>query len=149
MKCIDCRRSIAAGIEAQRMVCEYLQADGTVKIFGLQMSDGPLSQATGRLLTGHHNRCYWAATKRRAREAAQGTASEGTTTSYDIARRAVTGEEASHLDPQQALADSAQLAAELHARAELRRTTERRQADPGYSEPAVQDWRAQDEVEIS
>lgn len=67
MRCASCLRNIAAGAEAAKMVVEYEQADGTVKVHGHMMPDGPLSTATGRMLRGLHGKCWWIAKKREAR----------------------------------------------------------------------------------
>lgn len=60
-------RNIAAGAEAQKMVVEYQQPDGSVKVFGYMMPDGPLDKATGAMIRGRHSRCFWAAKKREAK----------------------------------------------------------------------------------
>lgn len=49
------------------MICTYTQADGSVKTYGHQMPDGPITAATGRLTKGWHNKCWHAARKREAR----------------------------------------------------------------------------------
>ncbi len=67
MRCHQCKRPVAAGVEARKMIVEYTQPDDTVRTFGHLMSDGPLTAATGRLLRGWHNKCYHIARKREAR----------------------------------------------------------------------------------
>ena len=47
MRCCHCKRLVAAGVEAQKMIVEYLQPGDTTKLFGHLMPDGPLSAATG------------------------------------------------------------------------------------------------------
>jgi hypothetical protein len=126
MKCIECRSTIASGIQAQRMICAYLQDDETTKLFGHQMPDGPIAAATGRLLHGWHNHCFHAQRKRQAR-----------------------GEVRPMLEVMAEEHDPEVLAAEMAARAELRRITDRRRFDPGYNEPVVADWREQNEAEIA
>lgn len=65
---------IAAGIEARKMIVAYDQIDGTVKVFGYQMPDGPISAATGSLKHGWHHKCFHVARKREARMGAGHTA---------------------------------------------------------------------------
>lgn len=85
MKCCVCKRNIAAGVEAQKMIVEYLQADDTTKIFGFMMDDGPLSQATGRIKRGWHHKCYHAARKRAARgDAVTGKVLAGGPSAYEM-----------------------------------------------------------------
>lgn len=67
MRCCNCKRPIAAGAEAQKMIVEYVQGDGTVKVFGYLMADGPLSAATGQLKAGWHHKCFHIVRKREAR----------------------------------------------------------------------------------
>jgi hypothetical protein len=43
------------------------QGDGTVKVFGPGMPDGPLAAATGQLEKVKHNGCYHADRKREER----------------------------------------------------------------------------------
>lgn len=151
MKCEECRRSVAAGIEAQRMVAEYLQDDGTAKLFGHQMPGGPIAKATGRLVNGWHNRCFHARRRRQARDdAAASRALDFLPTSYDVAQQAITGEDRRALGLAETEAHDrvAGLADELHARAALRRTTEQRLLDPAYAEPASTDWREQTQADI-
>ncbi len=137
MKCGECRRSIAAGIEAKRMICEYLQSDGTTKVFGLQMPDGPLTQATGQLTRGWHNRCYWALRKRNLRDSSIADLAAAMSIPEEEARRLVTGPQQHTFDP-----------AEMQARAMLRRIVDRRQADPGFAQPQPSDWRDQTEANL-
>lgn len=150
MKCGECRRSIAAGIEAKRMICEYQQDDGTTKLFGHQMPDGALDKATGRLVTGWHNRCYWALRKRAARDSTQAGLKIilNMGGSYDIAEHTLTGEEAQYLDPAETGKRIELLREELIARGMLRRVTDRREADPGHVDPAPADWRDQTELDL-
>ncbi len=67
MKCAHCKRAIAAGVEARKMIVEYTQADGSVKTYGYLMPDGPLTAATGRISRGWHCKCYHLVRKRSAR----------------------------------------------------------------------------------
>lgn len=60
MKCAECRRDIRRGAEEQKRVEYRLQGDGTEKVFGYQMPDGPLDVATGRLVRVIHSKHYWA-----------------------------------------------------------------------------------------
>lgn len=86
MKCDSCHRSIASGVDAQKMICEYRQSDATVKVFGYMMSDGDLRHATGQLVRGWHHKCYHIVRKRAARgDAATGRVMPAMPTAYDIA----------------------------------------------------------------
>ncbi len=67
MKCHACHINIPAGVAAAKMIVDYLQADQTVKTFGYMMPDGPLTEATGRILRGYHHKCFWIRRKREAR----------------------------------------------------------------------------------
>lgn len=63
MTCSVCKRPIRRGVEEQKRVQYHRQADGEVKIFGYQMPDGPLSEATGPLVRVEHSKHYWARVK--------------------------------------------------------------------------------------
>lgn len=67
MKCCACKRNIAAGVDATKMIVEYQQSDGTTKIFGYMMPDGPLAAATGQILRAWHHKHYHVERKREAR----------------------------------------------------------------------------------
>lgn len=83
MRCTSCHRNVAAGVEAQKMIIEYRQADGALKLFGYMMSDGPIASATGAMVRGWHHKCYWIAKKREARgDAVTGRVVPGTPTAY-------------------------------------------------------------------
>lgn len=102
MKCSSCKRNIAAGAEAQKMIVEYVQDDGSSKIFGYMMSDGPLSSATGRILRAWHHKHYHVERKREARgDALTGRVLSGGPTAYDISEMVMTRAEmtALGLDP--------------------------------------------------
>jgi hypothetical protein len=58
-----CRQQIRRGAEEQKRVEYRRQPDGTVKIFGYQMPDGSLSEATGPLVKVIHSKHYWAGLK--------------------------------------------------------------------------------------
>ncbi len=67
------------------MIIEYEQGDGSTKLFGYMMSDGPVSQATGAMVRGWHHKCYWIAKKREAKgDAVTGRVVAGAPTGYDI-----------------------------------------------------------------
>ncbi len=67
------------------MVVEYRQPDGSVKLFGYMMSDGPLNAAHGQMVRGWHSKCYHVARKREARgDLVTGRVVAGTPTGYDI-----------------------------------------------------------------
>lgn len=85
MKCNVCKTNIAAGVEAQKMIVEYIQDDTTTRFFGYMMSDGTLAQATGRIVRAFHHKCYHAARKRAARgDAVTGRVLAGGPTAYEI-----------------------------------------------------------------
>jgi hypothetical protein len=63
LRCAICKRQIRRGIEEQKRVEYRLQPDGSEKIFGHQMPDGPLAKATGSLIKVIHSVHYWAETK--------------------------------------------------------------------------------------
>lgn len=67
MRCTECKRLVGSGIEARKMIVEYVQDDGSTKTFGLGLPTGALANATGRLHRGFHSKCYWIAKKRDAR----------------------------------------------------------------------------------
>jgi hypothetical protein len=66
LKCDLCHRPLT-GQEAQRRAEYRLQGDGSVKVFGKGMPDGPLDAARGQLVRVRHNGCYWAQAKREQR----------------------------------------------------------------------------------
>lgn len=66
MKCFFCHRPIAGG-EARRRAEYRRQPDGSLKVYGQGMLDGPLAAAAGQLVKVAHNGCYWAATKKEQR----------------------------------------------------------------------------------
>ena len=70
MRCRFCQRAILPGQEQRKRVQFHRQDDGTVKVFGVNMPDGPLDSATGRVEFLAHSRCYWADKKRPLRQAA-------------------------------------------------------------------------------
>jgi hypothetical protein len=85
MKCTSCLRNIAAGAEAQKMIVEYQQPDGTVQVRGYMMPDGPISAATGVMIAGWHSKCFWVAKKREARgDEVTGRVVAGNPTGYSI-----------------------------------------------------------------
>lgn len=125
MRCRSCQRNVAAGVEAQKMIVEYRQSDGTCKVFGYMMSDGPLSAATGQLVRGFHFKCYWIAKKREARgSSVTGRVVAGGPTGYDIGQVVLSKDDIAALGitPEQALErGTVQLSARL---AQLREVAE-------------------------
>lgn len=67
LRCCVCLRNIAAGAEAQKMIIEYQQADGGLKLFGFEMPDGPITGATGAMVRAWHAKHFWMAKKREAK----------------------------------------------------------------------------------
>lgn len=83
MKCNACKGNIASGVEAKKAIIEYQQPDGTTKIFGYMMPDGPLSQATGRIVRAWHNKHFHVVRKREAKgDAVHGRVLSGAPTGY-------------------------------------------------------------------
>ncbi len=94
MKCYVCKANIAAGAAAQKMVVEYTQPDGSVRIFGYMMEAGPLNTATGKMLRGYHHKCFWTIRKREARgDAVTGRVLYGVPTAYEIGNLVMSREE--------------------------------------------------------
>lgn len=86
MRCCSCKRNIAAGADAQKMIVEYRQSDGTSKVFGYMMPDGPLSTATGQIVRAWHHKHFHVQRKREARgDAVTGRVLNGMPTGYEIA----------------------------------------------------------------
>ena len=63
MRCAECKREFRRGAEEAKRVEYRRQPDGSVKVFGHQMPDGPLSEATGVLERAIHSKHYWAGVK--------------------------------------------------------------------------------------
>lgn len=138
MRCTSCHRNIAAGAEAQKMIVEYLQADGTNKFFGYMMSDGPISAATGQMLKGFHGKCFWIAKKREAKgDAVTGRVVAGAPTGYDINQLVLTKDDLAVLGitPEQAREAST---LRLSGRVALIRETAE-QMGKGVGDPQVQE----------
>lgn len=94
IKCTVCKKNIASGVDAQKAIVEYLQADGSTKIFGYMMTDGPLTVATGQILRAYHHKHYHMARKREGRgDAVTGRVLNGVPTAYDIGSLALSREE--------------------------------------------------------
>lgn len=67
MRCNVCKRPIRRGVEEQKRV-EYRQGpDGSIRIFGYQMPDGPLQEAHGPLVKVIHSIHYWQEVKEERR----------------------------------------------------------------------------------
>ena len=69
MKCAGCLKSVGGGEQGRRRAEHWRQGDGSVKVFGIGMPDGPLAAATGQLVKVEHNGCYWARVKKEQRAA--------------------------------------------------------------------------------
>lgn len=119
------------------MIVEYQQADGSSKLFGYMMSDGPISAATGAMVRGFHSKCYWIAKKREARgDAVTGRVLAGPT-GYDIDQVALSRDDIAALGitPEEAMRrGTGQLSARL---ARLREVAE--QIGKGVGDPQVQE----------
>lgn len=112
MKCNYCVRDIGRGDMPKRV--EYRRApDKSLRIYGVNMPDGPLEKATGPLVKALHSKCYWIITKRVRRGGDEiGGTHPGLVDAYDE-------------DDQPA------------------RIRQARQDDPGYQEQEDSDWRPQ------
>lgn len=94
MKCCSCKRPIAAGVDAAKMIVEYRQADGTTTLYGYQMPAGPVTAATGQILRAWHHKHFHIARKREARgDAVTGRVLAGGPTGYDIEQATAAGTE--------------------------------------------------------
>lgn len=72
------------------MIVEYQQRDGSTRLHGYMMSDGPVAAATGAMVRGWHHKCYWVAKKREAKgDAVTGRVVAGAPTGYDISQIAL------------------------------------------------------------
>lgn len=118
----SCQRAIAAGADAKKMIVEYQQDDGSIKVFGFGMSDGPLTAATGRLLRCFHYRCYWVSKKREARgDRVTGRVVPGTPTAYDIGKYILSADDVAE---QRLTPDQVRDRSTLHLSARLARLRE-------------------------
>lgn len=157
MKCHVCKRNIAAGAEAQKMIVEYRQDDGSTLIFGYLMQAGPKAAATGQLVRGWHHKCYHIVRKREARgEGAEGRPQTGPYVHTHQVRLDIYHLR-EHLDRAHGIsADEIgsssrslhQWHDELHALSALAATQAERQADPGHAETHERDWRTQVAVNV-
>ncbi len=102
MKCFSCHINIPAGIAARKMIVEYRQPDGSVKVFGYMMADGRLDQATGQILRGYHSKCFWVRKKREGRgDPVTGRVLGVVPTGYDITALTPTGDDLASLTAQE------------------------------------------------
>jgi hypothetical protein len=138
IKCVVCKKNVAAGAAAAKMIVEYSQPDGTVKIFGYMMSDGPLGAATGRMLRGYHSKCFWVLRKREQKgNAVSGRVLSAMPTAYEIGDLVLTADEvaALGLTPEQAREQStASLAEHIDKLRELSRSVGKPIGDPAVQE---------------
>ncbi len=113
MKCHECIRDISRGDMPKRAEFRR-QPDKSIKVFGINMPDGPLEKARGPLVKVLHSKCYWVVTKRVRRhgDAVTGT-HPGLVDAYD------------EDDDQPA------------------RIRKARESDAGYQERPESDWRPQ------
>lgn len=105
------------------MIVEYEQDDGSSKIFGYSMPDGPLTRATGQILRAYHHKCFWTIRKREHR-GDTGRILDGVPNAYQIGDLMVRKDEAEALGlTDQELRDrgTAFLADRLHELRELAR----------------------------
>lgn len=134
MKCSVCKRNIAAGADAQKMIVEYAQPDGTTKIFGYMMADGPLTTATGQILRAWHHKHFHIQRKREQRgDAVTGRVLTGIPTGYEIGDLVLTREEAGALgftEEQARERGTAHLSAQLQRLHEVAARIGKRVGDP-------------------
>lgn len=138
MRCTSCLRNIAAGAAAQKMVVEYQLPDGTTRLHGYMMPDGPISAASGVMVRGWHSVCYWVAKKREARgDAVTGRVVNGTPTGYDIDQLVLTREDLQALGITEA---QARERSTLHLSASVQRLRElAERIGKGVGDPQVQE----------
>lgn len=120
------------------MVVEYRQSDGSTKMFGYQMSDGPLNAATGQLLQAWHSKCLWVERKREHRgDAVSGRVLSGIPTGYDISTVVISRDEADALGVTEAQNEGRTtrfLSTRLDALRELSRRVGKPVGDPTVTE---------------
>ncbi len=138
MRCTSCQRNIAAGLEAAKMIVQYRQSDGSTRVFGFMMSDGPLTKAVGQIVKGWHHKCWHVARKRAARgDQVTGRVLAGTPTGYDIDRLVLTKDD---LDALGITAEQAREQSTVHLSASLGRLRElAEQLGKGVGDPTVQE----------
>lgn len=137
MRCSHCKSPVAAGAEARKMIVEYSQPDGSTRIFGYQMADGPLSAATGQILRGWHHKCYHVVRKREARgDAVTGRTVGGGWSGYDIGAVVITRDEAAALgiDPEHPCASTRFLSTRLDTLRAISREVGKPVGDPYVTE---------------
>jgi hypothetical protein len=94
MRCCVCKRLIASGVEATKMIVEYRQPDASTILFGLGTPGGPLSGATGQILRGWHSKCFHVVRKREQRgDTVTGRVLAGLPSGYDLAAMVLTRED--------------------------------------------------------
>lgn len=124
------------------MIVDYRQADGSIKVFGYMMSDGPIATATGQMIRGRHHKCWWIAKKREARgDAVTGRVVAGAPTGYDISQAALSKDDLADLGitAEQARERSTALSARV---SRLRQIADR--VGKGVGDPQVQEAFAAD-----
>lgn len=126
------------------MIVEYQQSDGSLKLFGHGMTDGLLSNATGRMVKGWHGKCYWVAKKRAARgDEVTGRVIANTPTAYDINQFVLTRDD---LDALGLTEEQARASGTLQLSTKLNRLREIAQSiGKGVGDPTVQEAFAADE----
>ncbi len=98
MKCSHCKKPIAAGIDATKMIVGYRVGDGDEVFYGFGMQAGPVTVAQGRLTHGFHHKCFHILRKREARgDPLTGRILAGAPSGYDMADLVLTREEAAAL----------------------------------------------------
>lgn len=95
MRCNLCKRPIRPGLETQKMIADYVQPDATVKTFGLEQEDGPISAATGKIVRAYHCIHWMAARKRENRggNAFTGRTFGSVSSAYEIGQHAMNRED--------------------------------------------------------
>lgn len=154
MRCTVCKTLIAAGVDQQKMIVEYVQPDGAVKTFGYLMPDGPLTAATGTLHRAFHHKHYHVVRKQNARIAAAGGLSphahdEPVSPLHLLAHlrygHGIDRPAGTALDLGITLAH---LHDERHAADALQAALAAREADPDHAPPGETDWRDQTVADI-
>lgn len=136
MKCSHCKRPIAAGVDAQKMIVEY-QVTGQSVFYGYGMPAGGLSRATGRPIAAFHHKCWHVLRKREARgDVVTGRVLDGAPSAYDMSALAITREEATVLGlTEDEIHDrTGYLTERLHALRAIARTIGKGVGDPTVQE---------------
>lgn len=133
MKCAHCKKPIAAGVEAIKLIVAYADEHGNETFYGYGMPAGPITNANGRPLHGYHHKCFHILRKREARgDPVSGRVLAGAPSGYDMAELVLTREEAAalNLSVQDVAERTTYLTDRLQALRELARSIGKGVGDP-------------------